>query len=72
MPDWEARSIGVILIWAAGMILVPALLWRLRQGAWGPDAFEEVPPIPGWARRALWAALLILITGIVITVWSLF
>lgn len=71
MPGWEARTVGVILIWVAGFILAPALLWRLRQGAWGPDSFDEVPPVPAWTRRALWLALILLAVGTVITVWSL-
>jgi len=66
----DVRSLGLGLVWVGAVLLVLVLVHRLRQGAFGGDAFDQGPPVPRWAMLAAAAGAGCALSGAVLTVWS--
>lgn len=64
------RAIGILLVWLGTLLLVAVLQYRVRQGAWRPEAFDEMPPLARWAVPVTLVGLALALAGAALTVWS--
>lgn len=64
------RAIGILLVWLGTLLLVAVLQHRVRQGAWKPEALEEMPPLTRWAVPVTLAGLGLALAGAGLAMWS--
>lgn len=67
----DLRTVGFVLIWLGAVLLVAVLVHRVRRGAWGPDAFDETPPLARWPQAVSIAGVVAALTGAALMAWSL-
>lgn len=64
------RALGIILVWIGTLLLVAVLQHRVRQGAWRPEALDEMPPLTRWAVPVTLLGMALALSGAVSVIWS--